>query len=298
MVVRNEMMRIRYFLDYYRNIGCEHFIIIDNDSSDGTAEYLRDQDDVSSFRSTGSYARSRYGNDWVNLILGRYCIGKWVLYVDADELLVFPHCGSGSLKRLVHYLDTHGERSMRCLMIDMYSNFRSQDAFVSSGQDPLEVCSFFDSYGYYSQYDKGSNTEWVKGGVRGRKFFTTDLWAGPALNKTPLVKWRRGYCFLKSSHQLWPLKLNMGCNSGPSYVSGGLLHFKFTSSGLTKIGEEASRRQHTTEYERYSDASLTNDLLFSQDLSIRYLGWKTLYDLGLIQGLGWFDAQTSRPTQG
>ena len=40
---RNEHLRMPYFLKYYRGIGINHFLMVDNGSTDGGAEYLIDQ---------------------------------------------------------------------------------------------------------------------------------------------------------------------------------------------------------------------------------------------------------------
>ena len=45
--LRNERIRLPYFLRYYRNLGVNHFLIVDNDSDDGSREYLQAQPDVS-----------------------------------------------------------------------------------------------------------------------------------------------------------------------------------------------------------------------------------------------------------
>ena len=34
--MRNEKIRLPFFLRYYRNLGVNHFLIVDNDSTDGT----------------------------------------------------------------------------------------------------------------------------------------------------------------------------------------------------------------------------------------------------------------------
>ncbi len=39
-VLRNEKVRLPYFLQYYRDLGIDHFLIVDNDSDDGSREYL------------------------------------------------------------------------------------------------------------------------------------------------------------------------------------------------------------------------------------------------------------------
>lgn len=78
-----------HLLDYYRRLGVEHFLVIDNQSPDATMAFLDGQEDVSTVLATANYGEARYGVDWLNGVLRRFCVGKWVLWVDADELLVF-----------------------------------------------------------------------------------------------------------------------------------------------------------------------------------------------------------------
>ena len=63
---RNEAIRLPYFLKYYRDMGVNHFLIVDNDSTDGSVDYLADQKDVSLWTTPRSYKRSRFGVDWLN----------------------------------------------------------------------------------------------------------------------------------------------------------------------------------------------------------------------------------------
>ena len=44
------------------------------------------------YRDLPWVAATWFGNDWINQVINRYCQKKWVLYVDADEFLVYPHC--------------------------------------------------------------------------------------------------------------------------------------------------------------------------------------------------------------
>ena len=43
---RNERIRLPYFLKYYREMGVGHFFFVDNDSTDGSLDYLAEQPDV------------------------------------------------------------------------------------------------------------------------------------------------------------------------------------------------------------------------------------------------------------
>ena len=228
LVVHNEAERIPHVLDYYRRRGIEHFIFIDNMSTDITADLLRREPDISLFLATGSYRRARFGIDWVNALLQRHCAGKWILHIDADEFLVFPHDDTQSIPSLTGMMMRNGQISLQCLMIDMYSDRQPRDNVCLAGDDPLSVCPLYDRSGYAAKLEERTRTLWIKGGVRGRLFFAGDVWAGPALNKTPLVRWRRHYAFLKSAHQLWPPSVNDGNSSPALQIRGALQDRKST----------------------------------------------------------------------
>jgi hypothetical protein len=247
IVVKNEARRMPALLRHYRQLGVEHFIVIDNQSTDALREGIT-RDDVSLYSAVGDYSSARYGIDWVNTVLSRHCHGKWILHVDADEFLVFDSALS-NLDEVCSWLDSSDRPSLQALMLDMYSDRRATDNVVREGQDPVEVCNLFDRTGYERRYDAVSGTMWVKGGVRGRLFFP-DRWEGPALNKTPLVRWNRHHAFLRSAHLLWPRPLN-GDGRTPELC---LLHFKFTESASALMGDEIHRAQHTSEYLAYDGA--------------------------------------------
>ncbi|CAB3758857.1 glycosyltransferase family 2 protein [Paraburkholderia humisilvae] len=252
MTVHNEAHRMPYFLQYYKALGFEQFIVLDNESTDGLRALLADEPGVSLFAARGSYKDSRFGNDWINSVLSRYCSGKWILYVDADEFFVYPHHDRRGIADLTAHLARNGQRSVNSLMIDMYSVNRTRDNTCMPGEDPASVCPLYDAYGYQTRFDPRSRTTWTKGGVRGRIFFK-NAWDGPALNKTPLVYWRKPYAFLKSSHQLWPARLNQPAPRSGNLISSALLHFKFLADLDDKLQAEARRRQHTSEYGVYTD---------------------------------------------
>ncbi len=72
---RNENVRLPYFLKYYRELGVDHFLMVDNDSDDGGREYLAEQPDVSVWSTDASYKRSRFGVDWLNWLQLKYAHG-------------------------------------------------------------------------------------------------------------------------------------------------------------------------------------------------------------------------------
>ncbi|MCK4861356.1 MAG: glycosyltransferase family 2 protein, partial [Rhodobacteraceae bacterium] len=114
--VHNERHRLSYFLDYYRNLGVNHFFFIDNASDDGTGEFLAAQPDVSLWHSEGSYKRSNFGMDWINNLLRKYAREHWCLIVDVDEFFVYPYCDTRPLRALTDWLDASSIQSFGALL--------------------------------------------------------------------------------------------------------------------------------------------------------------------------------------
>ena len=59
--LRNEAPRLPYFLEYYRALGVDHFLIVDNGSDDGSADLLAEADDVSLWTTEKSYRQANFG---------------------------------------------------------------------------------------------------------------------------------------------------------------------------------------------------------------------------------------------
>ena len=102
--LRNEMMRMPYFCDYYRKLGVNRFLLIDNDSTDGIIEFARSQPDVSLWHTKASYKASKFGMEWCNYLLRQYCVGHLCVTVDPDEFLVYPCMEQRSLRDLGEFL--------------------------------------------------------------------------------------------------------------------------------------------------------------------------------------------------
>ena len=88
--VYNGIEFAQWFLEYYRNLGVDHFFFVDNASNDGTFEFLAEQDDVSLFFAEGSFKDSAHGVYWINDLIKSYAFGKWTFFVDMDEAFIFP----------------------------------------------------------------------------------------------------------------------------------------------------------------------------------------------------------------
>jgi hypothetical protein len=288
--LRNERVRLPWFLKYYRDLGVAHFLIVDNGSSDGSAEYLAAQGDVSLWRTEASYRSARFGVDWMNWLLGQYGSGHWTLTVDPDEFFVYPFCDTRPLRALTDWLDIYDQRSFPAMLLDMYPKGPVGNAVYREGQDPFELASWFDSGNYVISRDRRFQNLWIQGGPRMRLMFPDDPRSAPALNKIPLVKWSKHYAFESSTHMLLPRGLNRVYDEqGGEKPSGCLLHAKFVDTLVPKVSEELERQMHYAggrEYQALSDGFDRNPDLWCK-WSEKYINWRQLEILGLMSKGNW-----------
>ncbi len=288
--LRNEMLRLPYFLDYYRAQGVRHFLMVDNGSSDGSAEYLAQQRDVSLWSTQASYKRASFGIDWINHLLWLYGAGRWVLVVDVDEFFVYPFCDTRPITALTDWLESQGRRSFGAMLLDMYPKGPVTAHPYREGQNPFEIARWFDAGNYSIKRNPVYHDLWIQGGVRQRVVMAEAPWNAPALNKIPLVQWSRKYAYLSSTHMLLPRGLNRVYDeSGGEAASGVLLHAKFLDTVIGKAQEELERREHyagSREYRAYEDSLSRNQDLWCE-WSTEYINWRQLEILGLMSKGDW-----------
>ncbi len=288
--LRNERVRLPFFLDYYRRLGVNHFIFVDNDSDDGSRAFLTDQPDVSVWATNASYKRARFGVDWLNWLARKHAHGHWVLTVDPDEFFVYPFSDTRNLRALTDWLDASSIKSFGAMLLDMYPKGTLDAQPYREGQDPFEIASWFDSGNYMISKNPRFGNLWIQGGPRARAFFPDNPARAPALNKIPLVKWHRAYTYVSSTHNLLPRGLNLVYDEwGGEKASGVLLHAKFLSTFADKAEEELERRQHyaaSHEYRAYAEKLKDNPDLWCK-WSEKYINWRQLEILGLMSKGNW-----------
>ena len=64
-VLRNELARLPYFLEYYRAKGVGAFLTVDNGSTDGSVEFLIEQPDVYLWQSDFSFNGANFGAELI-----------------------------------------------------------------------------------------------------------------------------------------------------------------------------------------------------------------------------------------
>ena len=271
LITHNDMRLIRAFLKHYRDLGITRFLIIDDQSSDGTAEFLTAQPDVDLHSSNRRYKDAYRGRLWRRMLVDKYGRNRWYLYVDPDEFLVFPGQEAG-LARLISGLEAAGIYHMPAPMLDMYPPGNVADAVYdgADGRMPWEVASMYDATGYTLTGDERS---WkITGGVR-KRVFGVDA----QLIKYPLVYWGAFTSLNKNIHSPGPYWRNF------TPPLGMLLHFKFFSDFREEFQAVVDEGQHfdgSRVYRQMMDAALQPTLQYQS--SAAYAGPANLAEQGFL----------------
>lgn len=283
-VARNESLRLPYFLHYYFQLGIDRIFLIDNNSTDDTKEIALSYDNVHVFTIEQNY--KHYWN-WMEFFLETYGTGHWCMVVDIDELLSYPSSEIVSLKRLLSYMETNHFTALRCLLLDMYSDRPVKDTYCKPGENPLKVCSFFDT-NYLrlksTSFDKkrwkpfesishyGGMRQRIFGNVNGRPWFF-------CLSKIPVFKYSEEIYLTEGMHAINGARI--------ADIEGVVFHTKFLSDFIEEAQVESAREQHFhdgAEYKRYHFYLTHNpDLILMNRRSEKLQDLEQLVRLGIMK---------------
>lgn len=248
--LRNEAHNLGWFVPHYLALGVDSFHIVDNGSTDGTADLLSAWPEVTVHVRHDSFRASRSGTAWLNELRARHGVGHWCLFVDADEMLVYPGWPEVLLPDLAARMQRRGQRCMIAPMIDM---FNAEDPFFRSigpAERPLDA--FPDFLPGLMRIHPTEQFPFVgfHGGAR-EYFFGTALREltgspSPNLRKIPLVHVHGDGHDYVTPHSTRILP--------PSDLTGALLHFKINGRILQSAITEGDRAEHAeaaVEYRAY-----------------------------------------------
>ncbi|WP_346896677.1 glycosyltransferase family 2 protein [uncultured Roseibium sp.] len=142
----NEAIRLPDFLRFHRAIGVDHFIIVDNASTDGTSDYLDNENDVTRIITAKPYKENK--SHWRHVICDLFLDGHWTLFLDVDELFVYPGWPERDLHALTRHWDKEGNDGVFTTMIDMYPKGALDQIQFSAGDSMLDASPYFDPDGY------------------------------------------------------------------------------------------------------------------------------------------------------
>jgi hypothetical protein len=276
-VIKNEIERIEFFLNYYRyDLGIKAFTFFDDHSTDGTKEYLLEQKDISLYSAKETYTSMRR-IIWINRMIEIEGLNRWYIIVDADELFDYPGRENKKVAQLTHFLSIHRQSRVCSLMIDMFA----EDALFSTklkGRNQItEVYNrFFPEY-YYE------NTTNIKGGGRNELFKTASIEiVAPCITKYPLI-WIDKYDFILNAHRNYPSERNV-----PIKPNTILRHYKFLPSDREKYYERVQTGnfyKNSIEYRAYMKIEKDVDYISFIQKTKKYTDYTSLSDIEVLNDL-------------
>jgi hypothetical protein len=271
-VVRDEARRLPIFLHHYRGLGVRVFHIVSNSSTDESDRILQNEPGITLWRTEDSYRDAALGQLWIGAIVRRYGIGKWIVNVDVDELLVFPGMDKFGLKHLQAWLERKGDTRLVAHLIDLYGAHRWYDSASLAGT------GLFIDKNY--NVDQTIYGPMLNGGPRQRMLADLGETKGPSLRKVPLARWNSDTAYA-NVHIPYPFQ------DSPTAVFSALLHLKFLDDFETRVEQAILQGEHWSdcrEYKLYKKWIATEDgrPLFDPRVSIPFEGVRTLLELGLI----------------
>ncbi len=284
-VMRNESVRLRFWLDHYRGIGVNRFFVVDNASSDDTAEILLNQPDVHLYSSDEDFQLSQSGRLWLLALMAEHGVGYWCLVADADELLAYPHWETVRLQTLSRALDAQGHDVLECLLLDMYSSAPVCETDYSAGVDPFTICPWFDPdftpVRGAVDHDDGSLVISTYVGSTRRKSFGIDAF----LSKIALMRYRPEMLLTRGQHGILRGRV--------SPLRGVMFHFKYLSDfpkNVENVIRQEERANCSDEWRAYHHAFRLNPRLSLHDhRSEKYANSEQLIQMGLMKSDDLYD---------
>src|SRR5215212_4844015 len=258
-LVRNGRPYVKSFLEHYTSLGIKHLFFLDNGSTDGTIEALKQYENVSVLHTRLPF--KRYQVSMRQYLIERFGKkGRWCLYADIDELFDYPYSDVVGLGSLLGYLNERSYTAVVAQMLDMFP----EEALSGRASNPLdeplkERHRFYDISNIRRVNIKelpltrnntyeSDDIEFFYGGIRSTLFrskYTNDLTKFPLVYMDDRIK-----PMDESSH--W------ADNAGVADFTCVLLHYKFLDGYFHQQAAQAVREG------QYSN----NSVLYKRSLEV------------------------------
>jgi len=276
-IMRNELFFLPAFFSHYRALGVREFYVLDDNSTDGTRQFLAQQEDCvllsSPFNfgdlltirmSDGEVLTRRAGTLLKRAIPEKFLASRWAVYVDADEFLILPPA-TPSLPDVVRRLEKDGANCATSTLIEFYPQYlhESRQGWIpDTFEELIAHTPYFDATPFLRT--RPGRQPALCGQTASARLFSTfgireipsplkllpgriaDFLPLPvpraAWFKTPLLKWD-GKTWMKDSH-----RANIAPPQTPVLAAA---HFKFTADFTRRVTEAINRKAHARNGQKY-----------------------------------------------
>jgi len=247
-LLRDGMSHLKTFVEHHFSLGAKHLVFLDNGSTDGTIEALKEFDNVTVLRTRRPYRT--YQVSMKQYLVERFGQGRWTLYADVDELFDYPYSDAVSLKPLLGYLNENRYTAVVTHMLDVFpEDPLSESAEAPEGGSLKERHRFYDLADVIVRdYSEAEGLDNVvanggigiyQGGVQKRLFGIS-----PMLTKHSLV-------FLDGKLRPMDLSDHFAGGARVADFTGILLHYKLSSGLFGMVRREVEERSYPNRFGKY-----------------------------------------------
>jgi hypothetical protein len=257
---RDGRQYVKSFVEHHFSLGIKHIFFLDNGSTDGTVEALKEYDNVTVLRSTLPF--KEYQLSMRQYLIERFAKkGRWCLYADIDELFDYPYSDVVGLGSLLRYLNESSYTAVVAQMLDMFPEEPLSDRVGELLDEPLkERHRFYDISNVQTKGIKehrltsnstyeSEDIEFFSGGIRNTVFGTKAYLTRFAL----VFSDGKVKPFAGSGHRV--------DNARVADLTGVLLHYKFLDGYFHKKAASAVREEqhwNISSYKKYLEALESN----------------------------------------
>ena len=101
-LMRDGRPYLKSFIEHYFSLGVKHIFFLDNGSTDGTIPVARSYENVTVLQTDLPFKDHKFFLK--RYVITRFGKGRWVLYVDIDELFDYPYSDVVGLGSFLRYL--------------------------------------------------------------------------------------------------------------------------------------------------------------------------------------------------
>jgi len=141
-LVRNGSYYLDAFFEHYRAMGVQHFVFIDNGSTDGTLERIKAE--PGTVIDQCALPLAQYEDLIRQYPAQTHGKNRWCLYVDMDEMLEFEGRARIGIRGLVRYLEGQGHTALVAQMLEMFPKSSLVEAAGQSYAEALRNFLYFD----------------------------------------------------------------------------------------------------------------------------------------------------------
>ncbi len=244
-LLKDGMDYLEEFLEHYNGLGVKHFVFIDDDSTDGTVEFLRGKANVTVYQ-VNLKPSMMYESEIRRAIIQSLFDNCWCLCVDVDELFDYPFSDRISLTQFLDYLNKNEYTAVVSYMLDMFSknsrvldmNYTNRlvDKYCYYDISQVKKEKYFKHNINFCNYnilsDKGM--KYYYGGIR-RKLFGKLVINRKEIARYLLIK----HPLIFIDRKIEPISNPHFCNKAHvADVNGLLKHYKFTDAFIDKLNAD------------------------------------------------------------